>query len=116
LQLTLHWKTSKPIDKRYTVFAHVIGGINPATGIPVWAQMDTEPVGGSRPTMSWQVGETIDDRYGLLLPATIPPGEYIIEVGMYDSMTQARLPVFDEKGGRVQDDRIILGSAHVAAR
>lgn len=116
LQLTLHWKTSKSIEKRYTVFAHVIGGVNPATKMPVWAQMDTEPVGGSRPTMSWQAGETIDDRYGLLLPANIPPGEYLIEVGMYDSATQERLPVFDEKGERVQDDRIILGSAQVVAR
>jgi hypothetical protein len=116
LQLTLHWKASKSIDKNYTVFAHVIGGVNAVTQSPVWAQMDTEPVGGSRPTLSWQAGEMIDDRYGLLLPPTIPPGEYLIEIGMYDSATQARLPVFDENGARVQDDRVILGSARVVAR
>lgn len=116
LQLTLYWKTIKPIEKRYTVFAHVIGGVNPTTQTPVWAQMDTEPVGGSRPTISWQVGETIEDRYGLLLPATISLGEYLIEIGMYDSATQTRLPVFDEKGERVQDDRVIIGSVRVVAR
>lgn len=116
LQLTLHWKTTHPLDKHYTVFAHVIGGVNPATQSPVWAQMDTEPGGGSRATTSWQVGETIDDRYGLLLPRHIPPGEYQIEIGMYDSATQSRLPVYDENGARVQEDRVLLGSAQVLAQ
>ena len=115
LQLTLHWKTTKPIDKNYTVFAHVIGGVNPATGSPVWAQMDTEPMGGSRPTIAWQPGETIDDRYGLLLPSSIPPGDYQIEVGMYDSATQTRLPVIDEAGARVAEDRVLLGTVRVIA-
>jgi hypothetical protein len=116
LQLTLHWKALKSIDKNYTVFAHVIGGVNPATQSPVWAQMDTEPVGGSRPTISWQPGETIDDRYGLLLPSTIPSGDYQIEIGMYDSATRTRVPVYDDNGARVQDDRVILGSARVVTR
>lgn len=114
--LTLHWKTSAPIVQRYTVFAHVIGGVNPATQSPVWAQMDSEPVGGSHPTDTWQVNETIDDRYGLLIPLHTPPGEYLIEVGMYDATTLARLPVFDENGNRLPDERVILGTVHVVGR
>lgn len=116
LLLTLHWKTAAPMAQRYTVFAHMIGGINPATQSPVWAQMDSEPVGGSRPTDAWQANETIDDRHGLLIPHSTPPGEYLIEVGMYDSATLARLPVFDENGDRLPDDRVILGTVRVVAR
>ncbi len=122
LQLVLHWKTIAPIAKRYTVFAHVIaeatsvGGVNPVTQSPVWAQLDNEPVGGSRPTTAWQVGETIDDRYGLLIPQDTPPGDYLIEVGMYDPATLARLPVRDESGVRVAEDRVVLGTVRVNAR
>ena len=116
LLLTLQWQTTAPIKTPYKVFAHVIGATNPATQSPVWAQMDSEPAGGSRATMTWRVGETIDDRYGLLIPPNIPPGEYLIEVGMYDPATLARVPVFDENGTRVEEDRVILGTVRVIVR
>jgi len=113
LQLTLHWQTAAPIGQSYKVFTHLIGAMNPATNSPVWAQMDGEPVGGSRPTSTWQVGETMDDRYGLLVPADAPPGEYSLEVGMYDPATLVRLPVRDENGARVAEDRVGLGTVQV---
>lgn len=116
VRLTLRWQIAAPIEKRYTVFAHIIGGVNPATQSPVWAQMDSEPVGGARPTTSWRVGENIDDRYGLLIPRGTPPGEYLIEIGMYDSVSLTRLPVFDATGVRLPDDRVILGTVHVVAQ
>ena len=116
LQLTLHWQPTAPINQRYKVFAHIIGAFNPATQSPVWAQMDGEPVGGSRPTTAWQIGETIDDRYGLLIPRDTPPGDYEIEIGMYDPATLARVPVFDAQGNHITDDRVILGRVRVIAR
>lgn len=106
--LTLHWKTTAPVDKRYTVFAHIIGAVNPATQSQVWAQMDSEPAGGARPTTTWQIDEVIDDRYGLVIPRGTPPGQYMIEIGMYDSATQVRLPVIDGTGTRMSDDRVLL--------
>ncbi len=108
LELTLQWQTSAPIAKNYKVFTHLIGMMNPTTNSPVWAQMDSEPVGGSRPTTTWHVGETIDDRYGLLVPSNTPPGEYTLEVGMYDPATLTRVPVFDASGKQVADDRVLL--------
>jgi hypothetical protein len=114
--LTLHWKTTAPVDNRYTVFAHIIGAVNPATQSPVWAQMDSEPAGGARPTSTWQIDEVIDDRHGLLLPRDTPPGEYLIEIGMYDSSTQTRLPVIDGTGARLPDDRVILGTVRVVTQ
>ncbi|MEW5720180.1 MAG: hypothetical protein AB1817_16255, partial [Chloroflexota bacterium] len=116
LLLTLRWQTTAPIKTPYKVFAHVIGAPNPATQSPVWAQMDSEPAGGSRATTTWRVGETIDDRYGLLIPPDIPPGDYLIEIGMYDPATLARVPAFDENGKRLEDDRVILGMVRVVVR
>jgi hypothetical protein len=116
LQLTLHWQVTAQIVKPYTVFTHLIGATNPATKSPVWAQMDGEPVGGSRPTTGWQVGETINDRYGLRIPQNIPLGDYTLEVGMYDPVTRVRLPVRDGNGSRVADDRVVLGTVSVNAR
>jgi hypothetical protein len=78
--------------------------------------MDSPPVGGSRPTTGWRVGELIEDRYGLLIPANVPPGEYTIQVGMYDPATLARLPVIDADGKRIEENRVILGSVRVVAR
>ncbi len=113
LRLTLIWRTNAPIPKSYKVFTHLIGGENPATHSPVWAQMDGEPVGGSRPTTQWQPGETIIDQYGLAIPAGAPPGEYTLEVGMYDPATLARLPVVDAAGTPLPDDGVLLGTVHV---
>ncbi|MBI5302231.1 MAG: glycosyltransferase family 39 protein [Chloroflexi bacterium] len=114
--LTLRWQTTAPISQRYKVFTHLLGALNPATQSPVWAQMDSEPVGGSRATTAWQTGETIEDRYGLAIPADAPPGEYGIEIGMYDPATLARVPVFDAQGARVADDHILLSTVRVSAR
>lgn len=115
-ELTLHWKATTPIAKPNVVFAHLIGGINPLTKSPIWAQLDNEPVGGSRPTLTWKPDETIDDRYGLQIPDDTPPGEYMIEVGMYDLMTIARLPALDDKGNRLADDRILLTTVQVIGK
>ena len=111
--LTLHWQPRAPIPNRYKVFTHLTGAFNSATNSPIWAQMDGEPVGGSRATTSWQTGETLEDRYGLQIPNDIPPGEYQIEIGMYDPATGARVPVFDANGQRVADDRLILGTVRI---
>lgn len=116
VQLTLQWNTLASIEKSYTVFAHVIGAVNPATASTVWAQMDDAPVGGAVSTTEWKIGEMITDLRGLLLPKDVPPGDYQIEVGLYDSATGARLPVQDELGNRFQDDRIILKTIRVEAR
>jgi mannosyltransferase len=101
LQLTLFWQASKPIDHRYKVFAHILDGRSNIVG-----QRDAEPVGGTGPTTTWQVGELIADNYGVLvLPAT-PPGEHQLEIGMYDLETGERLPV--SRDGEPLGDHLLL--------
>lgn len=76
--LTLFWQAQQPIDAAYTVFTHLLN----ADGQLV-AQADRQPQGGSRPTNSWEPGETIRDSYALVLPNDLPAGNYSIQIGMY---------------------------------
>ncbi|MBL7184210.1 MAG: glycosyltransferase family 39 protein [Anaerolineae bacterium] len=103
LRLTLYWQALAEMDRRYTVFVHLLDSDN-----RIVAQMDSEPLGGAHPTTEWQFGEIVRDNYGLLIAPDTPPGEYLLEVGMYYLPTLDRLPVLDASGS-VEDDRVVLG-------
>ena len=47
----------------------------------------------------WVPGQTLTDWYRLPLSADLPPGEYWLEIGAYQSVTTRRLPLLDEQGG-----------------
>lgn len=72
-------------------------------------QMDSLPVGGARPTTGWVPSEYLRDEYQLVVDAEASPGEYVIEVGMYDAATPdfRRLLLLDAEG-KVLDNRIVL--------
>jgi hypothetical protein len=108
LHVSLSWRSLHSTESDYTVFVHLIDESE-----RVWAQHDGRPVGGSRPTSSWQPGEEITDHHGLALPADLPPGEYRLAVGLYDVATGERLPI--EPGeGTAPTDRVLVGSLLIA--
>ena len=84
------------------------------TAGPVWAQHDSEPLEGGWPTTQWFVDYLIADSHTLDIPAETPPGAYQIEVGMYDTLTHARLPVTDAQG-QPSGDRVLLSGWRVVA-
>jgi hypothetical protein len=86
--VTLLWQDLAAVGENYQVFVHLLD--NQGNKI---AQADGQPVQWLRPTSTWQPGERIADRYGLLLPETLPSGEYSIAVGLYHPVTGQRLPV-----------------------
>jgi len=100
--LVLYWQALAPIDKSYTVFAHLLDSEN-----QVRAQKDSPPLGGARPTIGWVPGEFIIDEYELVVEVDVPLGEYLLEVGMYEASTGERLPAMDVEG-RVWDNRLVL--------
>ncbi len=101
-KLVLYWQALAPMDRSYTVFAHLLD-----SGNQVRAQKDSPPLGGARPTTGWVPGEFIIDEYELVVEADAPPGGYLLEVGMYDASTGDRLPALDVEG-RVLDNRLVL--------
>jgi len=116
LRLDLYWESPEPLDEHFTVFTHLVGtAYNPATGGPLWAQLDQEPVGGTYPTTDWLPDLPLRDSYELLIPADAPPGDYQLEVGMYRPMTGERLPV-SGRGADFEARRLLLPVIRVVAR
>jgi mannosyltransferase len=85
-QITLFWQADRQPAVRYKAFVHVLDGENHIVG-----QRDSEPGGGARLTTVWEPGETVVDNYGVLVHPGTPPGEYRVEVGMYDAEIGQRL-------------------------
>ena len=92
--VTLYWQGMGKPSQSYTVFAHLLDDKG-----WVAAQDDGFPGRGHYPTNIWEEGEFIKDEHSI----TAPPGDYLLEVGLYDSKTMKRL--VNEKG----EDRILLG-------
>jgi hypothetical protein len=49
------------------------------------------PANWTRPTTGWIAGEYVIDPHTLALQGDLAPGEYQIEVGMYDAESNLRL-------------------------
>lgn len=98
IEITAEWMALHGAAEDYTVSAQLIGPPNPATGSPLWAQDDKQPLGGTYPTRGWQSGQTIFDPYALQIPQTAPPGHYELRVSMYLLETGMRVPFYKSDG------------------
>ena len=87
--VTLYWQAEAIPAEDYTVFFHLLGPFNPATGGPVWDASDSYPAG--IPTRLWWEGLLAADRRSLRAPETMPPGVHRLEVGLYRADTGERL-------------------------
>jgi hypothetical protein len=105
LPVALAWRTARPLAADYHVFVHLLN----AAGERV-AQSDGQPAVWTRPTSGWRVGETVEDRHGLSLPADLPPGNYSLVVGLYTPSDGARLHAPDGA------DAIALATIQVEGR
>jgi mannosyltransferase len=108
VQLTLYWQATGRMDKSYTVFTHLLDANE-----RIAAQQDSVPVGGRRPTTGWVSGEIIVDPYTLVVKPDAAPGDYVLEIGLYEAATGDRLPVRDA-AGQPLGDRLLLGQVKVA--
>jgi mannosyltransferase len=109
LRVTLYWQALVELDIPYTVFVHLLD-----TQGRVVTGRDGEPVFGTRPTTGWVPGEFITDPHDVPIPGDLPPGEYVIEVGLYDAGApgKPRLPIRGQDG-QVETDRVIFGPVQV---
>jgi mannosyltransferase len=94
--LTLYWRADSRMDINYTVFTHLLG-----PGETVVVNADHAP---AKPTQGWVPGEIIADSVTLTLPADLSPGNYAIEVGLYNAAD----PAFPRLSLTTGDTRIIL--------
>ena len=87
LCVELDWKALKTPAGDYTVYVHVIDPEG-----KLIAQNDMQPRNGFAPTSHWTVGAALADRHGVILPASLPTGEYTIQVGLYRTDDQSPVP------------------------
>ena len=84
--LTLFWQADRAPSRRYKLFVHLLDAGNQIVG-----QIDTElPLK--------QPGEQAAGNYGVPVHPATPPGEYRVEVGLYDPETGERLLAPDGSG------------------
>jgi len=98
LVMLLYWQSAAKVDKDYTVFVHLVD----AQGQMV-SGVDSQPRQGKWPTAGWRPNTLMPD--GMIIPVddSVPPGDYHIELGLYDPATMQRLAVLDTTGQPVSD-------------
>jgi hypothetical protein len=104
LTVVLYWQPQEEVEGDYTVFVHLLSDDGELV-----AQQDNVPLNGIRPTDTWLAGEELEDVYYIVTPEDLSPGQYELSIGMYDSETIVRLPVFDAEGVQMEGDRIVIG-------
>ena len=93
----LYWHALTPLGSNYQSFLHLARPLH-----LVWGQEDhLNP--GDLPTKRWPLDKYVWDEYEIeILPGT-PPGEYVLNLGLYSGAGGYRLPRLDEQGQPVGD-------------
>ncbi len=93
LRLDLYWKAQHPLPTVLSSLAHVID-----PDFNIYAQQDNiHP--GNHPTPLWEPDKYVKDTHRLTIPPATPPGDYPIEIGIFDPNSGQRLPVLTESEG-----------------
>jgi 4-amino-4-deoxy-L-arabinose transferase-like glycosyltransferase len=108
VRVTVYWQARQKMETSYKVFVHLYDERG-----QIVAQRDRLPGLGVRPTMGWEEGEILADRYAVPLSADTPAGVYLLAVGFYDERTGERLAAYGPDGARLDQDRIFLGQVKV---
>lgn len=112
LHLTLMWQSLRRPPRSYTVFIHLLDRRG-----RLWLGHDYTPLGGAYPSYlwfpKWLEGQVFGDPYRLSLPSDLPPGSYVLEVGLYEMGSIRRLALLDNTGA-LSGDRLVLGSIEVS--
>jgi uncharacterized membrane protein len=102
LRVTLFWQASQKVKPSYVSFIHVLDSSG-----QLRAQSDHIP-DDALPTYAWTPGEVVPDRHVIHLDKSMPAGEYTLVAGMYDSLTQERLPLLEVSNPSQQNNNAVL--------
>lgn len=106
LLVNLYWQVLEAPRFNYITFVHLLNEQGELV-----TQFDRLAGGETTPTTTWKAGEILRDIYPLVIPENTPPGDYTLQIGMYNWPTLERLQVTldDQPTG----DRIDLGTVHI---
>lgn len=106
MQLLITWEVRDRFTEDYTVFIHVIDDDR-----RILTQRDQPPLGGGRPTTTWQPGERLLDPYVLTIPSDARESDYWVEVGLYRG--NQRLPVVDPGFAEEKENAVVVRQIRV---
>jgi hypothetical protein len=106
VQLLITWQVEDSLGEDYTVFVHIVDQDG-----HILTQRDLPPLGGSRPTSTWQPGERLLDSYVLTIPPSAPEADYWVHVGLYRG--DSRLPVIDPGFAEAKGNAVVLRQIRV---
>jgi hypothetical protein len=106
MQLLITWQVQDRFSEDYTTFIHIVD----ADG-RILTQRDLPPLGGGRPTSSWQPGERLLDPYVLTIPSDARELDYWVQVGLYRG--NLRLPVVDPGFAEQKENAVIVRQIRV---
>jgi hypothetical protein len=106
LHVTLYWQPATPLPESYHVRLRLV---DPG-GHVWWEEKGRLPVNDHYPTNAWRAGEIIPDYHPIPLEATLQPGDYRLEVGLFRPFAEVGLPVKN-----AQTDRVALGAVRVTS-
>lgn len=92
LGLRPYWHASHTPAANYSMFVHLYPMSDPTA---IVAQVDGPPVSAARLPLTWTDPDEqlIGADVTLMVPGDVPPGEYVLAVGLYNFETGTRLPV-----------------------
>jgi hypothetical protein len=103
--VTLYWQAEALSHSDAKAFLHVYNADGQLISqIDGWAYRQT------RPPYTWWPDEIVRDPRYLALPTDLPPGDYSLDVGLYES--SGRLPAY-LNGIRQPEDRVPLAMIEV---
>jgi hypothetical protein len=110
LTITLYWEALQPIDEDYLVQLRLLDDSG-----SVVANLEERPLGGGRPTISWQPGERIADSHTLILDPLLAGNHYVVQLALEEAGTERRLNLVGEDG-RWLDNRLYLSRVAIQAQ
>jgi 4-amino-4-deoxy-L-arabinose transferase-like glycosyltransferase len=86
LEIVLYWHSLVSMTADYTISVRMVAQDG------TWlAQHDSWPAGGLLPTSQWRQGDFVRDMHSIALPSDAAPGEYELQVVVYDAATDTAL-------------------------
>ena len=93
--LRLFWETGEGVGSDWITYIHLHDPQD-----EVVAQFDGPALDGLQPTGQWHTNALYIDRRKLSLPTEMPPGKYLMRVGLYSLTSGQRLPFQPEGEGQ----------------
>ncbi len=107
LKVVLVWQLNGPAPTTdIKVFVHLYDQDH-LNSPPIAQVPDQRPGQGTLPPANWLPG-ILQDTYEIKVPPDVKPGTYSVAIGLYDAVTQQRLPVTGD--GSDKDQRLFIGT------